>query len=233
MSKKDDKHLELIKKRGFLDRSPESLKNYQVKITKLANSLRKDILQSNVADFFTKSDLQAIEQAANVLSQFKNTIAHAKEHQKREQERKARLHDSLCAEAVSLIDARYQHVERTHINKLRFSLAIAYLDGADEFGYLIDNLKQRLERNTPEYLAAFPTWIENQYLSMKRSFISLLVGYNDEKLDPKRVTYAFDKLDKALKMIDEKGGNAFHDAAWYLSKTTDGLSKEDRIKLGI
>lgn len=233
MSKKDDKHLELIKKRGFLDRSPESLKNFQVKITKLANSLRKDILQNDVSDFFTKSDLQAIEQAAIVLTQFKETVAHAKEHQKREQERKARINDALCDEAKTLIQSRYPHSASTKLNKLRFSLSVAYIEGTDEFGYFIDDLKQRLERHTPEYLAAFPTWIDNQYINWLRHCISNLVGYNDEQLDPKRLEKTFDRLDKALKVIDEKGGNVFHDAAWYLSKTTDGLSEEDRSKLGI
>jgi hypothetical protein len=233
MSKKDDKHLELIKKRGYFDRSPESLKKYQTKITKLANALRKDILDDNVRELFSKTDLQAIEQAVVALTGFKDTVAHAREHSERERKRKDAVYEATTKDALRALDTQYPNASSTPITKLRFVFSVEYITGADQFAYFCNDIKLRLSNNTPSSISAFPEWIDNKFNSVRVEYARLLIAPFGEQVDPKRVTYYFEKLDAALSDIDEKAGRLLNDSAWYLAKAAGGLSGEDREKLGI
>lgn len=234
MSKKDDKHLRLIEECRWLAQSSDSLKLYQTKITKLANSLNKDILQERVRDLFTIEEIQSIEQAAIALSRFKNTVAHAKEYQAREEKRLEAAFQDQFRLAQILIEQKYTFNENDYLGKLRFALAAQHADGfATDLDYELLSLERRLSMLESSALQSFPQWADNSYKEGVRLCVNMILNYGDESLDENRIELVFSRIDKSLSMVDIKAKKQLDAAAWYLAKLAGGLTEAEKKALGI
>lgn len=223
MSENDDKHLDLIKKRGklsFIERSPERLKKYQTKITKLANSLRRDILQDDVSELFSKSELQSIEQTVAALSRFKNTVAHAKEHAGREQERWRAARDNALKASREAVLAQFPYRDEDYTGKLHFGLAVSLVCGVYQFRESIEDLEHRITEDATAAIKSFPTWVENFYDDRVNLAARMAVGPLSDSLEPGRLSHLLSALNDAMSKVDIRARKTLDAATWYLARTT-------------
>lgn len=233
MSKKDDKHLKLIEECKWLTRSADSLKIYQTKITKLANSLQRDILQENVRDLFTQEELESIGNAFIALSNFKNTVTHAKEYRAREERRHKALQDKLNKQALDLVRKKYSLSGGDTIGKLRFVLAEAKVDDGFKYDYTIDDIVQRVSDEKLNQ-KVFPEWVENRYTDAIRSLAGKIVGWYDTELDVAKMESLFDRVTVAMQSVDRLEKKLLDQLAWHVAKhTSEKLSDTDKKSLGI
>lgn len=233
MAKNYDKHLELLKRRGWLT-SADSMKNYETKITNLTNSLQREILEDDVRPLFSKDDIQAIEQAIAALTSFKNTVADAKEHQLREEARKMMLREQLEMEAIAAVEQYFSYDTVDHINKLSFILAVADISDVGDYNRALNDINWRTSMESVESLKTLPIWIENFYRDSQSRLSRIIVGHVDVALDRHRVHHFFTEVMKSIPAIREKEAKRLNELAWLIAKhDSTGLTDTDKKSLGL
>jgi len=235
MSKKDDNHMKQIMQSKWLSSSSsDALNKYKTKITKLANSLRRDVLDHDVRALFTNDEIKSIEQAVMALTGFKKTVAAAQEHKLNKEKHHQQLQQKLFTMAKSRVIEKYSYAPDEITNKVCFILAEA--DACRVGGYLetIDEIDWRTREDSPVSPKTFPYWVDTKYHDALNNMANLILGYLDEELKEERVERYFKKLDQSMKLIGEKEQKRLDDVAWFYAKhSSDELSEDDRKSLGL
>ncbi|WP_439503547.1 hypothetical protein [Methylophaga sp.] len=220
----EDKQLRLINECRGIAFSSDSLKRYQTKITKLANSLKKDILEGPVRGLFNKEDIHSIEKAMSALSKFSKTVSHAKESKSREEKQKAEILKIDLEHAETVFKKKYPYDESNILNKLRFCIAVGFANDIDVDSMLLERLERRITHASPSWIESFPGWIDNVYLDCIRTSANLIMCHGVDVLTYPLATRFFKRIDEELLLIDMKAGNVLENVALYLDKSSQKLT---------
>lgn len=218
----EDKHLRLINECRRIAFSSESLKRYQTKITKLANSLKKDILEGPVRGLFNKEDIHSIEKAMSALSKFSKTVSHAKESKSREEKQKAEIREIDLEHAETVFRKKYPYDESTILNKLRFCIAVNFTN-IDPNSMLLERLESRITYTSAAWLDSFPEWIDNTYLDCIRTSADLLMSLGVDVHKYPLAARFFKRIDEELLLLDMKVGNILENVELYLDKCSQNV----------
>jgi hypothetical protein len=219
----EDKHLRLINECQGIAFSSDSLKRYQTKLTKLANSLKKDILEGPVNGLFNKEDIHSIEKAMFALSKFSKTVSHAKESKFREEKRKDEIRKIDLEHAKTVFRKKYPYDESNILNKLRLCIAVEFADNIHQNSMLIERLESRITHTSPSWIDSFPEWVDNSYLNCIWTGANLITCHGVDLLTYPFAISFFKRIDEELLLLDTKVGNLLENVALYLDKSSQKL----------
>ena len=196
----------------------QDLKQLQTKLTKTANGLLRDTVNSRIAPLFTDKETETLIKAAHILKGFRNKVEHAKEAKAREERRQKAYRDRLDAEGLALAN-RYFHVEPGDYREmLLICLAVkaGYTDiGRDLTNYLEDQgLSHAVEGSIREY-----------YREAMRE-----IGYRshdyDHAPDEAVLTQAKARFDESREQIIQKNKTLLDKVSEFFAvKTSDNVTK--------
>ncbi|MEN8131705.1 MAG: hypothetical protein ABFS45_16260 [Pseudomonadota bacterium] len=194
----------------------EELKKLQTKLTKTANGLIRNTVESRVAPLFTDEERETLEDAARILRGFRKKVEHAKEVKARQERQKKARRQHLDKAGLTLAQQHFNVAPDNYREMLLIFLAVERLmmnHSAEDIAYHLEN---------DRYPNAFENFVRDCYREALNEIGYQSHHYDRDEPDEKLIVQAKARFEESREKLKQQHQGLLDKVSEFLTIKASG-----------